>query len=51
MIVLVKSSETPSVEVVEEALDNYRSFLKKWHRLQDDADAKNDSDQSAVDQA
>lgn len=51
LIVLVKSSETPSVEVVEEALDNYRSFLKKWHRLQDDAKAKNDSDQSAVDQA
>lgn len=37
LIVLVKSSDTPTVEVVEEALDNYRAFLKKWHKLQEDS--------------
>lgn len=37
LIVLVKSSETPDVSVVEEALDRYREFIKKWHDLQDQA--------------
>jgi voltage-gated potassium channel len=37
LIVLVKSGETPSVGVVEEALERYRQFLEKWHQLQDDA--------------
>lgn len=35
LIVLVKSSETPEVDVVEEALDRYRQFLEKWHHLHD----------------
>ena len=39
LIVLVKSGETPSVGVVEEALERYRQFLEKWHKLQDDAAA------------
>lgn len=30
LIVLVKSSETPDVSVVEEALERYRVFLKQW---------------------
>ena len=34
LIVLVKSSETPSVEVVEKAMANYREFIHKWHELQ-----------------
>jgi voltage-gated potassium channel len=40
LIVLVKSGETPSVGVVEEALERYRQFLEKWHQLQDDAAAE-----------
>ncbi|MEQ9546765.1 MAG: ion channel [Marinobacter sp.] len=34
LIVLVKSHDTPSVQVVEEALDRYRMFLEKWHDAQ-----------------
>ncbi|WP_372965593.1 ion channel [Marinobacter sp.] len=41
LIVLVSSSETPSVSVVEEALDRYREFLKKWRELQGDDKTKN----------
>ncbi|MGM0571937.1 potassium channel family protein [Marinobacter sp.] len=33
LIVLVKSSETPDVSVVEEALERYRQFLEKWHTM------------------
>ena len=36
LIVLVKSHETPTVEVVDEALTRYRAFLEKWKT----ADAK-----------
>jgi voltage-gated potassium channel len=43
LIVLVKSSETPSVEIVEKALVNYRAFIRKWHMLQ--------AEQAARDQA
>ena len=31
LIVLVKSAETPSVDLVEEALDRYRAFIASWH--------------------
>lgn len=31
LIVLVKSSDTPTVELVQEALDRYRAFLANWH--------------------
>ncbi len=31
LIVLVRSTDTPGVEVVEEALDRYRKFLASWH--------------------
>ena len=43
LIVLVKSSDTPTVEVVEEALDNYRAFLKKWHKMQEDSSARTET--------
>lgn len=33
LIVLVRSSETPEVSVVEEALDRYREFLKQWRTM------------------
>ncbi len=33
LIVLVSSSETPEVSVVEEALDRYREFLKQWRAM------------------
>ncbi len=38
LIVLVRSDETPALDVVEEALERYRQFLEKWHRLQEKAD-------------
>jgi len=31
LIVLVKSAETPSVDLVQEALDRYRAFIASWH--------------------
>lgn len=37
LIVLVKSQDTPPVEVLEEALDRYRAFIEKWHNLQEKA--------------
>ncbi|MDF0751273.1 potassium channel family protein [Marinobacter sp. 71-i] len=33
LIVLVKSVETPDVEMVKEALAHYREFIRKWHEL------------------
>ena len=33
LIVLVRSSETPEVSVVEEALDRYREFLTQWRAM------------------
>lgn len=33
LIVLVKSSETPDLSVVEEALERYRQFLEKWQAM------------------
>lgn len=33
LIVLVKSSETPELAAVEEALENYRLFLEKWQAM------------------
>ncbi|WP_150914415.1 ion channel [Marinobacter halotolerans] len=43
LIVLVKSIDTPTVEVVEEALAHYREFIRKWHALQDEQAAKDQS--------
>nr|WP_152208484.1 potassium channel family protein [Marinobacter changyiensis] len=37
LIVLVKSTETPEVEVLIEALDRYRAFIAKWHDMQNNA--------------
>ncbi|AXS84379.1 potassium channel protein [Marinobacter sp. Arc7-DN-1] len=37
LIVLVNSSETPDVQLVEEALARYREFINKWHDLQEQA--------------
>ncbi|MDV2080249.1 potassium channel family protein [Marinobacter xestospongiae] len=37
LIVLVKSQDTPTVAVVEEALDRYRQFVAKWHEMQERA--------------
>ncbi len=36
LIVLVKSTDTPDVTIVEQALSNYREFIHKWHSLQED---------------
>jgi len=36
LIVLVRSTNTPSVSVVEEALDRYREFLKQWREVHND---------------
>lgn len=38
LIVLVKSTDTPGVEVVREALDRYRDFLARWHESNGKAD-------------
>jgi voltage-gated potassium channel len=35
LIVLVRSIETPGLEVVKEALERYRTFLKTWHNSQE----------------
>lgn len=43
LIVLVRSTDTPEVSVVEEALERYREFLKQWRELQDNSKAKNGS--------
>ncbi|MGM0769366.1 MAG: ion channel [Pseudomonadota bacterium] len=48
LIVLVKSHDTPTVQVVEEALDRYRAFLEKWHATQAEAETKAGSDQAAT---
>ncbi|KXO09457.1 potassium channel protein [Marinobacter excellens] len=40
LIVLVRSTDTPSVSVVEEALDRYREFLKQWRDLHSDNEQK-----------
>ncbi|MEX2475468.1 potassium channel family protein [Marinobacter sp.] len=40
LIVLVKSKDTPTVEVVEEALERYRAFLERWHESQAQAESK-----------
>ncbi|TGN38529.1 potassium channel family protein [Marinobacter confluentis] len=45
LIVLVKSSDTPAVEVVEDALQNYREFIHKWHVLQDEQAARDQVEQ------
>lgn len=37
LIVLVKSSETPDLEVVKDALERYRVFLEKWRNVQENA--------------
>ncbi|MDX1756780.1 MAG: ion channel [Marinobacter sp.] len=37
LIVLVKSQDTPTVEVVREALERYREFVAKWHSMQEKA--------------
>lgn len=37
LIVLVKSQDTPTVAVVEEALERYRQFVAKWHDMQERA--------------
>jgi voltage-gated potassium channel len=47
LIVLVKSNETPTVEIVEKALTNYREFIRKWHTLQDEQAAKDQTDSTA----
>ncbi|WP_051146685.1 potassium channel protein [Marinobacter daepoensis] len=42
LIVLVRSSETPDVSVVEEALDRYRDFLIQWRALHEEKAAGQD---------
>ncbi|OEY67986.1 potassium channel family protein [Marinobacter sp. X15-166B] len=43
LIILVKSQDTPTVEIVQEALDRYRSFLEKWRTVQENATIPADS--------
>jgi voltage-gated potassium channel len=51
LIVLVRSTETPDVSVVEEALDRYREFLSQWRELHETAETEEkDSDQTAKSQ-
>lgn len=50
LIVLVKSSETPDVEVVKEALSHYRDFINKWHNLQKQATQEDSNASKAADQ-
>jgi tRNA G46 methylase TrmB len=38
LIVLVKSSETPEVEVLMEALENYRGFIARWREVHGNAE-------------
>lgn len=45
LIVLVNSSETPDVALVEEALARYREFINKWHDLQEQAAKKENSEE------
>ncbi|WP_375193314.1 potassium channel family protein [Marinobacter sp.] len=45
LIVLVKSSETPDVEAVEEALERHRAFLKQW---QAHSDTGKDADEESA---
>ncbi|SDX34048.1 ion channel [Marinobacter mobilis] len=35
LIVLVKSKDTPSLEIVKEALDRYRAFVERWQEMQE----------------
>lgn len=44
LIVLVKSNDTPDLEVVEDALARYRIFLEKWRGLQEEATTTDSSD-------
>jgi voltage-gated potassium channel len=51
LIVLVRSTETPDVSVVEEALDRYREFLSQWRELHKTGEIENkDSEQSSKSQ-
>ena len=43
LIVLVRSSETPDLEVVKEALERYRKFMEKWRNMQEDASVTDSS--------
>lgn len=46
LIVLVRSSDTPGLDVVKEALDRYRKFLEKWRNSQG-SDHENSDDESS----
>jgi voltage-gated potassium channel len=35
LIVMVRSSDTPGLDVVKEALERYRKFLEKWRSSQE----------------
>lgn len=48
LIVLVKSTGTPTVEIVEKALTNYREFIRKWHALQDEQAARDNAGEKAA---
>lgn len=37
LIVLVKSNDTPDIEVIKDALERYRIFMEKWRKLQENA--------------
>ncbi|MGC8120913.1 ion channel [Marinobacter sp. VGCF2001] len=52
LIVLVRSSETPEVSVVEEALDRYREFLVRWREMHEEnqkaSSSQTDNDNSVA---
>lgn len=44
LIVLVKSSDTPDLSVIEDALARYRSFLEKWRNMQENDNTASQTD-------
>lgn len=46
LIVLVKSEKTPPVQELEEALDRYRDFLERWHKMQAEPGEENSATKS-----
>lgn len=47
LIVLVKSDNTPDLEVVKDALERYRIFLEKWRNMHENASIADSSSPSA----
>lgn len=48
LLMLVRSSETPKVAVVEEALERYREFLAQWRLMRDQNEASKQAPMDGV---